>query len=117
MPSSHPTTAELTQSVIAAGREWQVEISSSDQGLQITGRGGERLDVPIEFAVTDDEMRAYYVEVSKSSLYPEDQKWQQWQSLMSTHLLEALHELDRHDAHCVITVGETGFTAVPQQLD
>ncbi|WP_120040020.1 hypothetical protein [Nocardia panacis] len=103
--------------MIAAGREWQVEISSSDQGLRITGRSGKQLDVPIEFAVTGDDLYAYYVEVGKSRLYPEDQKWQQWQSLMSTHLLEALHELDRHEAPCVITVGTTGFTATPRQLN
>jgi hypothetical protein len=34
-------------------------------------------------------------------------------TLMSTHLAEALHDLDRAARPCVIVVGDTGFIVTP----
>lgn len=111
-----PTIEQLTESVITAGTNWGLEISSGSDGrLRIARCGGELLDPAVEFAVTDSELRAYYrpiAEEAERGVAPEP-AWEWWMTLMSTHLAEALHDLDRAARPCVIVVGDTGFSVTP----
>jgi hypothetical protein len=60
-----PTIEQLTESVISVGTDWGLEMSSGSDGrLRIVRRSGELLDPPVEFAVTDSELRAYFFDTS-----------------------------------------------------
>jgi len=115
-----PTVEQLSESVTTAGADWGAEIVRGPLGrLQIIRRHGELLYVPVEFAVTDAELRAYYrriAEEAERGAAPEP-AWEWWMTLMSTHLAEALHDLDREKRPCVVIVGDTGFAATPVYSD
>lgn len=56
-----PTTEQLSESVTTARRGLGSGEQQRPHGrLQITSRQGELLDRPVEFAVTDAELRAFY---------------------------------------------------------
>lgn len=111
-----PTIEQLAESVTTAGADWELEISRGPHDrLQIIRRRGELLDPPVEFAITDDELRAYYrgiAEEADRGVAPEP-AWEWWMTLMSTHLAEALHDLDRATQPCVLIINDTGFAASP----
>ncbi|WP_280503112.1 hypothetical protein [Nocardia farcinica] len=111
-----PTTTELIESVVQAGRDWTLGISRADQGhLNVDSRGDRRLDSPIEIVFTATELHSYYrriAEEAERGVAPEP-PWEWWMTLMSTHLMEAVHETDRRTEPCVITVTATGFAATP----
>lgn len=111
-----PTIEQLAESVTTAGADWGLEICRGAHGrLQIIRRGGQLLDPPVEFAITDSELRAYYrgiAEEADRGVAPEP-AWQWWMTLMSTHLAEALHDLDRAARPCVLVIGDAGFTVTP----
>ncbi|WP_043647379.1 hypothetical protein [Nocardia thailandica] len=111
-----PTTDELIESVVAAGREWNLSIGQTDHGhLAIGSRGDRKLEHPIEILFTAPELHSYYRRIAGEAEQggaPEP-PWAWWMTLMSTHLLEAVHETDRREERCVITVTATGFAAEP----
>ncbi|MFC9871712.1 hypothetical protein [Nocardia salmonicida] len=115
-----PTIEQLVESVTTAGAEWGAEIGRGSHGrVQIIRRHGELLDTPVEFAVTDGELRAYYrriAEEAERGVAPEPE-WEWWMTLMSTHLAEALHDLDREKRPCVVIVRDSGFAATPVDSD
>ncbi|MFC4373121.1 hypothetical protein ACFO5K_03320 [Nocardia halotolerans] len=115
-----PTIEQLSESVTTAGADWGAEIGRGPHGrLQIIRRHGELLHMPVVFAVTDAELRAYYRRIAgeaERGVAPEP-AWEWWMTLMSTHLAEALHELDRDKRPCVVIVGDTGFAAAPVDSD
>ncbi|MGW5456500.1 hypothetical protein [Nocardia sp. NPDC003979] len=111
-----PTIEQLSESVITAGADWGLEISSGYDGrLRIVRRGGELLDPAVDFAVADSELRAYYRRIAEEAERGAAPKpasdW--WMTLMSTHLAEALYDLDRAARPCVVIVGDTGFKVTP----
>lgn len=40
-----------------------------------------------------------------------------WTTLMSTHLAEALHDLDRVKQPCTLIIGDTGLATTPIESD
>ncbi|MFR9749540.1 hypothetical protein ACL02S_00735 [Nocardia sp. 004] len=111
-----PITTELIESVVQAGQDWTLGISQADQGhLRVISRGDRRLERPIEILFTAKELHTYYRRIADEAergVAPEPPlEW--WMTLMSTHLMEAVHGADRHNEPCVITVTATGFAATP----
>lgn len=98
-----PTIEQLTESVITAGVDWGLEMGSGPDGrLRIVRRGGQLLDATVEFALTDSELRAYYRDIAEEAErgVATEPAWGWWMTLMSTHLAEALHDLDRQVRPC-----------------
>ncbi|MEV5648374.1 hypothetical protein AB0L57_09000 [Nocardia sp. NPDC052254] len=115
MDKSEPSADELIESVIRAGTEAGYRIDRDDaRRLLITAVGGEPVEPPLVFAVTEQQLRDYYTRLSANSGGPlgAGTPWQAWMLLMSTHLDEAVYEAGRLDSPGVIVIEETGFRTV-----
>ncbi|NKY60519.1 hypothetical protein [Nocardia flavorosea] len=116
METPEPSAAELVESVVRAGADAGYRIDRDTEGrLQITAINNEPVKHSLTFAVTDQELRAYYLRLAANTGKPvaASTPWQTWTLLMSAHLDEAVYEAEVLDRACMITVGETGFQPMP----
>ncbi|MFC9436803.1 hypothetical protein [Nocardia sp. NPDC057030] len=117
---TEPTSGELADSVIRAGRDWGVEVTAGADGvLRIVRRREVAVEPAVEIRFTEDEILEYYRRIADEAergIAPEG-PWDWWMTLMSTHLVEALDELGRVGRPCAITIGRTGFTVTSAAED
>ncbi|WP_157172935.1 hypothetical protein [Nocardia exalbida] len=113
-----PTSAELTESVARAARGLGLRVATDEKGgLWITARGEVELAPPVAIEFSEEAISDYYARIA--SRVPDDEpdhtpsSW--WYMLMSTHLYEALYEMDRLGVPCDIVIGPSGLTAVPSE--
>lgn len=107
-----PSVSDLVNSVVDAGRDLKLEITSDSQGsLRITGRRGSPVNPPVTFRFTEDSLIGYYRGIAEDPGRGELSPWEWWMTLMSTHLYEALYKMDRIGKPCFLVIGATGFTA------
>ncbi|MGW5141505.1 hypothetical protein ACWEPH_20760 [Nocardia beijingensis] len=115
---NEPTYDELTDSIVRAGSWEGLKISLRDNVPHIVERDGVALTTPIAMRFTPDALREYYRETAADALRGRpDSPWEWWMDVMSTHLGEAMYDLDRVGGPAVITIGKYGFTATPMQAD
>ncbi|MFR9751713.1 hypothetical protein ACL02S_11845 [Nocardia sp. 004] len=108
---------ELVNSVVTAGRGLNLDIALDEQGgLWITSRSGSPVSPPVAIRFTDESLTEYYRRIARKT-YPErSSDWDLWMMLMSTHLYESLYEMGKISGPCAVVIGETGFTAVAEEI-
>ncbi|MFC8526318.1 hypothetical protein [Nocardia sp. NPDC057227] len=107
-----PTNAELVGSVIAAGREMRLDITVDSSGaVWISGRRGVAVEPPVEVRFTVESLERYYLDIANDAGRGQISPWDWWCTLMSTHLYEALYQLDRISGRAVVVIERTGFAA------
>ncbi|MGK8485667.1 hypothetical protein [Nocardia asiatica] len=85
-----------------------------DRVPYIVERDGAALTPPIAMQFAPDALLGYYRKIAADALQGRPESpWEWWMDLMSTHLGEAMYDLDRLGGPAVITIGEFGFTATP----
>ncbi|UAK33418.1 hypothetical protein K8O92_05475 [Nocardia asteroides] len=113
-----PTYDELTDSIVRAGNWEGLKISVREGIPYLVERAGVALAPPVAMRFTPDTLRDYYRKVAEDALRGRPESpWDWWMDLMSTHLGEAMYDMDRLGGPVVITIGEFGFTATPVGAD
>ncbi|MFI5541410.1 hypothetical protein ACIA5H_34015 [Nocardia sp. NPDC051900] len=109
-----PTHDELTDSIVRAGTWEGLKIQLFHGIPHIVERDEAALTPPIAMRFSPDTLLAYYRRIARDgSRGSATTSWDWWMVLMSTHLGEAIYDLDRIDGPAVITIGKFGFTATP----
>ncbi|MFC3964503.1 hypothetical protein [Nocardia jiangsuensis] len=107
-----PSIEDLVDSVIRAGGELGLRIERSEAGrLASTVDGEMRVEPPLIFSMTDQELLDYYVRLAGYAGKPggSSTPWPSWLMLMSTHLEEAVYQSGEAGASTSIVIGVTGF--------
>ncbi|WP_457200739.1 hypothetical protein [Nocardia gipuzkoensis] len=113
-----PTYDELTDSIVRAGTWEGLKITLRDGIPYIVERDGTALTPPVAVQFTPDTLLRYYRKIAEDALHGRSESpWEWWMDLMSTHLGEAMYDMDRVGRPAVITIGQFGFTATPIQVD
>ncbi|MGV9542111.1 hypothetical protein [Nocardia beijingensis] len=113
-----PTYDELTDSIVRAGAWEGLTIRITDGIPYILERDETALIPPIAMRFTPETLLAYYRGIAQDTPRGSTTTaWDWWMVLMSTHLGEAMYDLDRVGGPAVITIGEYGFTATPIRVD
>ncbi|MBF6464405.1 hypothetical protein IU427_04320 [Nocardia beijingensis] len=115
---TEPTYSELTDSIVRAGSWEGLRIALRDGVPYIIERDSVALPTPIPMRFAPGTLREYYRKIAEDALHGRPESpWEWWMDLMSTHLGEAMYDLDRLDGPAEITIGEFGFTATPIRTD
>ncbi|MEU1549956.1 hypothetical protein [Nocardia sp. NPDC005745] len=113
-----PTYEELTDSIVRAANWEGLKVRMKDGIPYVVERDGAALTPPVAMQFTPDTLRQYYRKIAEDALRGRPESpWEWWMDLMSTHLGEAMYDLDRVGGPAVITIGEFGFTATPTRAD
>ncbi|MEV0033088.1 hypothetical protein [Nocardia sp. NPDC050793] len=84
----------------------------------IVERDGVALTTPVAMQFTPEALLGYYRKIAEDARHGRPESpWEWWMDLMSTHLGEAMYDLDRVDGPAVVTIGKFGFTATPTRAD
>ncbi|UGT59921.1 hypothetical protein [Nocardia asteroides] len=111
-----PSVEDLVDSVIRAGAELGLRIERGEAGrLVITADGAMRVEPPLIFSMTDQELLDYHVRLAGYAGKPGGSRtpWLSWLMLMSTHLEEAVYQAGKAEASTSIAIGATGFQPAP----